>query len=449
MGSNDKRPNVVVFFTDQQRWDTTGVHGNPMGLTPNFDRLATHGTHAANAFTCQPVCLPARACLQTGLFATRLGCETNAGALPRTARTLAHHFGAAGYRTGYIGKWHLCGTTGTAVPAEDRGGYQEWLASNVLEFTSDAYDCVLFDAGNHRVKLPGYRIDALADAGIRFLDRHQAEPFFLFLSFLEPHFQNHRDDYPAPDGYAERYLDPWCPPDLRALHGTAPQHLPGYYGMVRRLDEALGRVQDALKSLGLAENTIVLFTTDHGCHFKTRNSEYKRSAHESSIRIPLALTGGPFTAGGRLPELVSLIDLPPTLLDACSLPVPEGLDGRSILPLTRRECAGWPDDVYVQISESQNGRAVRTQRWKYSVTAPATRENRSASYTEDCLFDLLADPYELNNLIGQQSHAEVSAVMRERLQRRLRAAGEGEPEIVLAPRKPSGQKRVSAAEARQ
>ncbi len=436
------RPNVIVFFTDQQRWDTTGVHGNPMRLTPNFDRLALEGTHAFNAFTCQPVCLPARACLQTGRYATQVGCVDNTSPLPTDARTLAHHFSDAGYATGYIGKWHLAGMSVAAVPPPERGGYSEWLASNVLEFTSDAYDCVMHDEAGRSVKLPGYRVDAQTDAAIRFVDRHQADPFFLFCSFLEPHFQNSRDDYPAPTGYEDLYNDPWFPADLRALGGTSARHLPGYYGMVKRLDEALGRVLDALKSLGLDRNTVVCFTTDHGCHFKTRNSEYKRSCHDASIRIPLALTGPGFTSGGRLQEMVSLIDVPPTLLDACGLTVPSDMMGRSLLPLTRGQREGWPEDVFVQISEDGVGRAVRTRRWKYSIRAVpgAAHGNRDADrYAEDCLYDLLADPHELNNIIGKDSHVEVASVMRERLLRHMRRAGETEPKIDLAPSKPAGQ----------
>ncbi|WJH34456.1 sulfatase-like hydrolase/transferase [Paenibacillus sp. CC-CFT747] len=106
------------------------------------------------------------------------------------------------------------------------------------------------------------------------------------------------------------YTDRWTPPDLKALGGTAPQHLGGYYGMVKRLDEALGRLMDALKSLDLTRKTIVLFTSDHGCHFKTRNGEYKRSAHESSIRIPAAIYGPGFMQGGQVRQLVSLLDIP-------------------------------------------------------------------------------------------------------------------------------------------
>ena len=149
------------------------------------------------------------------------------------------------------------------------------------------------------------------------------------------------------------------PPDLGSLKGTAWEHLSGYYGMVKRLDEALGRIRDALKSLGMEENTILVFSTDHGCHFKTRNKEYKRSCHESSIRIPLAFYGGPFTGAGKLREKVSLVDLAPTLLDACGIPVPADMQGRSIMPWVRRETTTPSGkDIFVQISESQVGRAI-------------------------------------------------------------------------------------------
>src|SRR5208282_2879846 len=125
------------------------------------------------------------------------------------------------------------------------------------------------------------------------------------LSFIEPHHRNRLDDYPAPVGYAARYAGRWIPPDLAALGGSSHRDLGGYLGMIRRLDEALGRLRDALRSLDAFDDTIILFTSDHGCHFKTRNSEYKRSPHESSIRIPMAFGGPGFEGGGQLPELIS------------------------------------------------------------------------------------------------------------------------------------------------
>ena len=452
------KPNVVVFFTDQQRWDTAGVHGNPLGLTPNLDRMAAGGTHLSHSFTCQPVCGPARSSMQTGTYATTTGCFRNGIPLPEDARTVAHHFRDAGYETGYIGKWHLAGALENGaigpVEPEDRGGYDHWLASNMLEFTSDAYDTVVYDGRGKRKELPGYRVDAITDAAIRYVDAQRDNPFFLFLSFLEPHHQNHRDDYPAPSGYRERYQGRWTPPDLAALGGSTQRHLGGYWGMVKRLDEALGRLLDALESLGLGEDTIVLFTSDHGCHFKTRNEEYKRSCHDASIRVPTVLRGPGFRGGGKVEELVSLVDLPPTLLDAAGLPVPEQMQGRSVLPLlggipggmAGEDGSGWPEEVFVQVSESEVGRAVRTRRWKYGVVAPDAdpwEDAGSDRYVETYLYDLLADPYELDNLAGIESHARVSEAMRERLLRRMAEAGEAEPEIDPAPQRPTpGQLRV-------
>lgn len=459
-----KPPNVVVFFTDQQRHDSTGLHGNPLGLTPNFDRIARANTHVAYSFTCQPVCGPARSCLQTGQYATTTGVWRNGLRLADDAITLAHVFNQAGYRTGYIGKWHLFDTGVGPVPAERRGGYQDWLAANVLELTSDEYHTRLWDDQNNPVDLPGYRVDALTDAAIRYIDSHAkaAQPFFLFVSYLEPHHQNHVDDCPAPDGYREMYTGRWIPPDLQALAaqdfdggdpnrrtigGSAHRQLGGYWGMVKRLDEAFGRIMDTLKSLGIDRDTIVLFTSDHACHFKTRNREYKRSCHDASIRVPTMFAGPGFEGGGEIQQLVSLVDLPPTLIDAAGLPVPDTMQGRSIMPLLRRQTDGWPDDVFVQISESETGRAIRTKRWKYAVTAPSGDAPRADRYTEAFLYDLKYDPHELHNLIQAQSHEPVRQVMRQRLLRRIREIEGVEATIEPAQVVPSGQRHVTSEEA--
>jgi len=310
------------------------------------------------------------------------------------------------------------------------------MASNLLEFTSGAYDMVMYDESGAARKLPGYRVDAQTDAMIRYISEHQDAPFFLFSSFIEPHHQNHRDDYPPPVGYLERYRARWMPPDLAALGGSSHQQMAGYLGMIRRLDEALGRLVDALISLDMLDDTIILFTSDHGCHFKTRNAEYKRSCHDASVRVPTMLHGGPFAGGGRLPQMVSLLDLPPTLLDAAGIPVPEQMGGRSFLPLLRAGDAEWPDEVFIQISESQVGRAIRSRRWKYAVVAPdkdGWDDMKSDVYHESELYDLLADPNELHNRAGCDSHRGVADVLRSRLIRRMVEAGEDEPIIEPAP----------------
>lgn len=445
-------PNVLVFFTDQQRWDTSGLHGNPLNLMPHFDRMARKGTHIETCVTCQPVCGPARACLQTGLHGTQHGVWKNGIVLDPELPSLARHFGAKGYQTAYIGKWHL-GSGRGPVPKRERGGYDYWLGANALEAVSDAYDCVVYDQRNRKIRLPGYRVDALTDAAIRYIDtaHQQEDPFFLFLSFLEPHHQNHLDDYPPPDGYREPYTGNWIPPDLQALGGSSAQHLGGYFGMVKRLDEALGRILDALKSLGADRETIVLFTSDHGCHFKTRNSEYKRSCHEASIRVPAAFSGPGFEGGGLRREILSTVDLHATLLEAAGLEVPEQLPGRSLMPRLQGRDSAWKQEAFIQISESQIGRAIRTERWKYSITAPGrkgTSRKSARQYEEDCLYDLASDPYELQNLIGYASHKEVAGILREKLLAAMTAAGEPAPEIRAKARRKRSQRVVTPAEAR-
>ena len=216
MANRTGRPNVVVFFTDQQRWDSTGVHGNPLELTPNFDRMAQRGTHLYNTFTCQPVCGPARACLQTGMYATATSVWRNSIRLPANLKTLAHCFREGGYRTGYIGKWHLADRNPT--PEDQRGGYEYWLGSNVLEFTSEAYRTELYDNDNKPVRLPGYRVDALTDAAIRYIDARKNDPFYLVRLV-------HRTALPEPFGLVPgpRWLRAALPEPL----GTAGPGGPG------------------------------------------------------------------------------------------------------------------------------------------------------------------------------------------------------------------------------
>lgn len=446
------RPNVIVFFTDQQRWDSTGVHGNPLGLTPHFDRLAQAGTHLVNCFTPQPVCTPARACMQTGRYASSVDCWRNGSRLPEGIPTLAQRFNDAGYRTGYIGKWHLAGKDSPggkgAVPKDRRGGYQDWLAADSVEATSTPYNARLWDDNDREVILPGYRSDAFTDAAIRYVHQRTGEdqPFFLFLSLLEPHHQNDARDYPPPAGYRTPHEGRWIPSDLAALPtwgfdassqnrqtlaGSAHRHLGGYWGMIKRIDEALGRLMDALQSLDILDNTIVLFTSDHGCHFNTRNNEYKRSCHESSIRVPGMITGPGFDGGGAIQQLVSLVDLPATLLDAAGIDLPEDMQGRSILPLLRRERDDWPQDVFIQITERRDGRALRTSRWKYeitSITEPAV--GGSSAYRETLLYDLQHDPHELYNLIDQPALAQVRSDLRERLLGWIESVEGSKPEVV-------------------
>ena len=434
------RPNIIFYFSDQQRWDTVNEEA-----TPNLMQLAREGIQFENSYTCQPVCGPARACLQTGMYATQCGCYWNGVPLPQTIRPMAEYFNEAGYETAYVGKWHLASDRlpnvgfhceKTAIPKERQGGYKNWWrAADVLEFTSHGYGGYVFDAEGNQIDFKGYRADCINDFALEYLDQKTSDdPFFLFISQLEPHHQNDRHCYEGPKETVEKFRDYPIPPDLSFLEGDYEKMYPDYMAAINRLDENVGRLVARLKEKGLYENTILIYTSDHGSHFKTRNLEYKRSCHDSATHTPLIIRGGPFQGGKKEERLVSLIDLPPTMLDLAGIPIPKSYMGHSLV----RELAGEEperDCVFIQISESQCGRAIRTKQYKYSVRALAPTGytiHRSPVYFEDYLYDLTKDPIEKNNLIKDRSYAFVRQKMKKLLLREMERAGEKKPVILPA-----------------
>jgi len=442
-----QQPNIIFFFSDQQRWDSCGCYGQPLDLTPNLDRMAAEGVRFENAFTCQPVCGPARACIQTGKYATEVGCHTNHRMLPTGEKTIAHRLSEAGYEVAYIGKWHLAsqGPRDGAddfrerpVPPDRRGGYKDfWLASDVLEYTSHSYDGHMFDAqGNRREFPPGkYRVDVLTDWAIEYLRaRRRERPLFLFISYIEPHQQNDHNHFEGPRGSKERFKDFSVPGDLADAAGDWQVEYPDYLGCVASLDENLGRLRAELENLGMADDTLVFCTSDHGCHFRTRNGEYKRSCHDDCIRIPMVACGPGFAGGKVAGGLASLINVAPTILTAGGVEVPSTMRGRPLQRLVDGSARDWPEEVFLQISESHCGRAIRTAKWKYSVRAPEKtgRDADSEVYVEDFLYDLSADPHERNNLVAEPSLSAVRAELAATLKRRMLAAGEAEPRILPA-----------------
>lgn len=431
------RPNVIIFFTDQQRWDSIGAYGNPMGITPNLDAMAAAGVRFHHAFTSQPVCGPARSTLQTGKYPTATGVFRNGPALRDGETTLAQLFRDRGYQTGYIGKWHLGGSVRQPVPMARRGGYdQYWMASDVLEFTSTPYEGTIFDRDNNPVKFSGqYRVDFLTGHAVDFVRQKKNSPFFLCLSFLEPHHQNSTQTFIAPKGYADRFRnDHYIPPDLIPYPGDWQSQLPEYWGIIARIDECFGRLMAEVRNQGLEKNTIVAMVTDHSCHFRTRNTEYKRSCHDSSIHIPLMIQGPGFEPGRVIWDLVSLVDLPPTLCDAAGITPPASMQGRSMMPLVRGRREGWPQEVFVQMREEALQRAIRTSEFKYCVFDPQAKggQQQSTNYVERFLYDLRRDPHEHFNLIGRPQYRKVAQELSERLVARMTAAGEPQPKIERA-----------------
>jgi arylsulfatase A-like enzyme len=444
------QPNVLFFFSDQQRWDTCGCYGQPLPVTPHLDQMSAEGVLFENAFTCQPVCGPARATLQTGQWPTSVGCPTNHCMPPADSFALAPAFKQAGYETGYIGKWHLA-SFGPAdgaddfrtkpVPPERRGGYDYWLASDALEFTSHGHDGHMFDGEGNRVEFPEgrYRADAQTDWVLDYLRTRDiatgiadAKPFFLMASYIEPHHQNDNSCYEGPRGSKEQWANYDVPGDLVGTEGDWRENYSDYLGCCNSLDENLGRIFRTLTELGLADNTIVIYTSDHGSHFCTRNSEYKRSCHDGCTHIPMLAWGGPFARGGqRVEELVSLIDIPPTLLAGAGVAVPEQFAGRPLTEALDGAPADWPGEQLIQISESQCGRAIRTDRWTYSVYDPDQPYHalNSQRYVEQYLYDNEADPHQKNNLILDPAFADIRSDLRARLIKCIQNAEGMTPEI--------------------
>jgi len=431
--------NIIFYFTDQQRWDTCGCFGQPLDITPNLDALARDGVKFDNAFSPQPVCGPCRALFQTGKYPTETGCFRNNIMLPAGVKTLGQYIEEAGYETAYIGKWHLASDgelekppsidhTVTAVPRELRGGYTGfWRAADVLEFTSHGYDGFVFDEHGQRVDFKGYRADCINDMALEFLDGYTGEkPFFMTVSQIEPHHQNDRRHYEGPEGSKERFKNFILPEDLKALGGNAAEEYPDYLGQCASLDENLGRLVAKLKEKGLYENTVIIFASDHGSHFLTRNrdehrngyDDYKRSCHDACLHVPLVIAGGPYRGGRAVEELVSTASLPKTILALAGVDVGDAMIGENLLDVVEKKADNRPNEIFAQISESRVGRCIRTARYTYSVYAPGVNGGAAAAsdrYADDFLYDMDQDPHQLNNVVADPAYAQVKAELRKRL----------------------------------
>ena len=446
--------NIIFYFTDQQRWDIDPLPGQPLDITPNLDRLAREGVKFDNAFSPQPVCGPCRALFQTGKWPTETGCFRNNIMLPAGVKTLANYIEEAGYETAYIGKWHLASDgeleeppridhTVTAIPRELRGGYTGfWRAADVLEFTSHGYDGFVFDENGRRVDFKGYRADCINDMALEFFDQYDGKkPFFMTISQIEPHHQNDRKHYEGPEGSKERFKDFVLPEDLKALGGNGAEEYPDYLGQCASLDENLGRLVARLKEKGLYEDTVIIFASDHGSHFLTRNrdshlngyDDYKRSCHDAALHVPLVITGGPFKGGIAVEELVSTASLPKTILALAGVDVGDAMIGENLLDVVEKKDDNRPNEIFAQISESRVGRCIRTARYTYSVYAPGVNGGEAASadrYADDFLYDMEKDPHQLNNVVADPAYAQVKAELRERLLAWIQRAEGARPVVV-------------------
>ncbi|MDE6766622.1 MAG: sulfatase-like hydrolase/transferase, partial [Eubacterium sp.] len=260
------------------------------------------------------------------------------------------------------------------------------------------------------------------------------KPFFMFISQLDPHHQNAHHTYEGYKPTVEKFRNYPLPDDLTFLKGDYKEMYPDYISAINRLDYNVGRLVDKLKELGIYDDTIIIYTSDHGSHFKTRNPEYKRSCHESATHTPLIIKGGGFEGGKKDERLTSLIDIPPTLLSMAGIPIPNtymGIDLTTQInnPDKKRDC------VYIEISEASNSRAIRTDRFKYEIRDMAPTgyaHHQSNVYWESYLYDLKKDPNEKHNLVKDKKYKHVRQELKYLLLEQMQKTQEERPMILPA-----------------
>ncbi len=419
-----RRPNVVLVFGDQWRAQATGYAGNPVVRTPHLDALAAASVDFVHAVSGCPVCSPARASLLTGQYPLAHGVFVNDVYLRPCAHSMARVFAAAGYDTAYIGKWHVDGHGRSAyIPPERRQGFAYWKA---LECTHD-YGHSGYYSGNSEQKQYWAGYDAASqtrDAQAYIAARGRQRPFLLVLSWGPPHEPyetapaEFRQLY-APDRLA---VPPNVPPVRQA---AARRELAGYYAHCTALDACLGELRRTLAETGQADNTILVFFSDHGDMLGAQGHEKKQQPWEESVRVPFLLHWPALGPGGRrLDAPIDMPDVLPTLLGLCGLPVPAAVQGIDFSALIR----GGPDPSdgaallscihpFGQWWTGRGGRefrGLRTRRYTYarSLAGPWL------------LYDNQADPHQRRNLVGDERHSALLAALDAWLVRRLEAIGD-------------------------
>lgn len=427
------KPNVVFVFADQWRGEATGFGGNPAVRTPNLDRLAAESLNFTNATSGFPVCTPYRACFLTGQYPHTHGLFLNDAHLEPNGNGIGDAFARGGYDTAYIGKWHVNGRgRSSPIRKQFRQGFEYW---KVLECTHDYNDSAYYDGTSDRKLVwDGYDADAQTDDAIRYICEHDnTRPFFLVLSWGPPHNPYET----APESFRDMYrpsevaLRPNVP---RECETKAREELAGYYAHCSALDACAGRLLAALDTKGIADDTIFVFTSDHGDMLWSHGLERKQKPWDESVRVPFLLRyprafGRTGRAIGDL--FIDSPDIMPTLLGLSDVPIPptvEGLDySDHIVRDTRPEepCAvlacyhpfgEWPRGARGGVFglTGREYRGVRTQRYTYVRTLDGPW----------LLYDNAVDPYQLTNVIEHPAYAETRLYLDDLLSRRLAARGD-------------------------
>ena len=411
------KPNIIWIFGDQHRAQALGYRGDPNVCTPNLDLLAAQGVSLDRALTTAPLCCPARGSLVTGLY-THQATRGHEVQLDPEIPTIADAFKEHGYHTAWFGKWHLDGfkeSQGRAafhiVPPERRGGFDTWIG---YENNNSAFDSWVHghdgDEAAELQRLRGFETDALTDRFIQHLEKRAAtgdapspiQPFFAALSVQPPH-----DPYVAPDKWmagksAGKISFRPNVPEVDRVREQAARELAGYYAAIENLDWNVGRIVEALDRLGLYSNTHIIFFSDHGDMHGSQGQFRKTNPYEESIRVPMIISGVSRFYGvrnGPCQTLASIVDIAPTSLGLCGLPVPAAMQGRdlSAVRLANVPAVEEPESAFIQLVEATRHGDSTDRPWRGVVT--------DDGWKYVCLegqpwlmFNLGEDPYEQVNL---------------------------------------------------
>ena len=422
-------PNLVFVFSDQQSFDMLGCYGNAQIKTPNLDAFAAQGLRFNHCISNQPVCTPFRGMLLTGQHPLRCGAFKNdVRVVPGHGRYFAEVLRDAGYRLGYFGKWHLFGgeRNRPIPPGPFRYGFDQEFLSNNCTLQFDARSAYYWDAQGQRQLYGDWEPAAQTHQAIGFVKAHAAEPFALFLSWHAPHnWGQAHAGYDAPPELLKLY-DPNTL-TLRPNVTDTPRHrqmYQGYMAMCTSLDNAFGELMRELQTLGLTENTLVVYTSDHGDALMSHGWPGNKGVPEiESIRVPL-LIRWPGRLQPRVSELLfGTLDFMPTLLDMLGLAPPPTCQGRNLANAIRTA-----DDAAVESVPlfyfAGNWRGIYTRQHTYAFELPGGELDDYAKTVGwkhyACLYDHALDPRELNNLFdnpGQQPlrdklHAQTLAWMK-------------------------------------
>ena len=423
------RPNVVYVFADQWRVQDIGYAGNHQVKTPHLDSLAAQSINFTHAVAGIPVCCPARACLLTGQHALTHGVFVNDVHLADDAVSMAKLFSAVGYDTAYVGKWHVDGRgRSNYIPPESRQGFDYW---KTLECTHD-YNNSHYYAGDSKQPLMWDGYDAIVqtqDVQSYLRDRKNNDksttPFLLVLSWGPPHAPYET----APEAYREMYdpdaieLRPNVPPEMAE---EARDWIAGYYAHCTALDDCLGALLQTLEEEGLAENTIFVFTSDHGDMLGSQGEVKKQRPWEESIRVPFLLRW-PQRFGWEGRAVDALLDTPdilPTLLTLTDIPIPETVEGRDFSATIEggQDPSGGaaliycphPFGQFLRVDGGREYRGLRTSNYTYArdLNGPWL------------LYDNATDPFQLENLVNRAEVQDLQADLEALLQRKLADRGD-------------------------